>query len=222
MISFSCTIRTLPAVDGSGLPQVPLEAGIGPDNPPCPACGEPLFGWVAAPGPGAPPVRRCEACGLGVVGEEASPEEALRALFALPRAGEALLFENRASLQAWIGARVWAALAPGSRFLFTPEAVRRLAAERDETPRRARWQAGAGIAGMWQTLLNVATFGRNVGLGWLGIAPAEPARTAWQRRLDALITAVLALPILVVAVPLEAAAALFGRGGTLSLRLMPP
>jgi hypothetical protein len=75
---------------------------------------------------------------------------------------------------------------------------------------------------MWQTLLNVATFGRNVGLGWLGIAPAEPARAAWQRRLDALITAVLALPILVVAVPLEAAAALFGRGGTLSLRLRPP
>ena len=45
---------------------------------------------------------------------------------------------------------------------------RRLAAEHDETPRRARWRAGAGIAGMWQTLLNVATFGRNVGLGWLG------------------------------------------------------
>ena len=42
---------------------VPLEAGAGPENPPCPACGEPLFGWIGEK-PGLPgPVRRCESCG---------------------------------------------------------------------------------------------------------------------------------------------------------------
>ena len=36
-------------------PVVPLEAGAGPDNPPCPACGEPLFGWIdARPGLAGP------------------------------------------------------------------------------------------------------------------------------------------------------------------------
>ena len=49
-------------------PVVPLEAGAGPDNPPCPACGEPLFGWLAEQERLGAPVRRCESCGLGVVG----------------------------------------------------------------------------------------------------------------------------------------------------------
>jgi hypothetical protein len=201
---------------------VPLEAGVGPDNPPCPACGEPLFGWVSAPGADGPPVRRCEACGLGVVGGPATTEEALLAMRSLPRAGDALRFENRASLQAWIGAAAWSGLGSGSRFLFTPEAIGRLAAIYDEAPRRPRWRMADGIGGMWQTLLNVATFGRNIGLGWLGAAEAAPAGRAWQRRLDALITVLLGLPLLVLAAPLEAAAALARRGGVLSVRLSPP
>jgi hypothetical protein len=201
---------------------VPLEAGVGPDNPPCPACGEPLFGWVKAPGPDAPPVRRCEACGLGVVGPAASTGEALQAMRSLPRAGEALRFDNRASLQAWIGAAGWSGLRSGTRFLFTPEAIRRLAADYDETPRRPHWRMAAGIGGMWQTLLNFATFGRDLGLGWAGAAEPVPARRRWQRRLDAFITVVLALPVLLVAVPLEAAAALARHGGVLSVRLNPP
>jgi len=49
-----------------------------------------------------------------------------------------------------------------------------------------------------------------------------PARRPWQRRLDAFITVVLAVPVLVVAVPLEAAAALTRHGGVLSVRLNPP
>ena len=50
-------------------PVVPLEAGAGPDNPPCPACGEPLFGWIDLRAGLAGPVSRCESCGLGVVAE---------------------------------------------------------------------------------------------------------------------------------------------------------
>ena len=57
---------------------VPLEAGAGPENPPCPACGEPLFGWIdARPGLGGP-VSRCESCGLGVIGGPGNAEEALQ------------------------------------------------------------------------------------------------------------------------------------------------
>src|SRR5690348_17723699 len=52
---------------------VPLEAGAGPDNPPCPACGEPLFGWLATQPGLAGPVSRCESCGLGVVGVSGGP-----------------------------------------------------------------------------------------------------------------------------------------------------
>ena len=61
---------------------------------------------------------------------------------------------------------------------------------------------------MWQTVLNGFTFGRNVALG----APrprrsAVPAERPWQRRLDALISVVVAIPALLVAVPLELIAA---------------
>ena len=49
-------------------PVVPLEAGASPENPPCPACGEPLFGWIDQRPGLAGPVSRCESCGLGVVG----------------------------------------------------------------------------------------------------------------------------------------------------------
>ena len=48
--------RTLPRMaNAQRTPVVPLEAGAGPENPPCPACGEPLFGWLAAQArPGRP------------------------------------------------------------------------------------------------------------------------------------------------------------------------
>jgi len=48
------------------LPHVPLEAGASPENPPCPACGEPLFPWVGMP-VASGIAHRCEACGLGVL-----------------------------------------------------------------------------------------------------------------------------------------------------------
>src|SRR6476619_4478166 len=98
-------------------PVVPLEAGAGPENPPCPACGEPLFGWIDARAGLAGPVRRCESCGLAVVGDPGGAEEALAALDA---SGGELLVANRASLAAWLGGAGWAALQPAGRFLFTP------------------------------------------------------------------------------------------------------
>jgi hypothetical protein len=199
-------------------PVVPLEAGAGPENPPCPACGEPLFGWID-PGPAlAGPVRRCESCGLGIAGKPPSGEEVLRELDRL-RSGEAIRFANRSSLSAWIGGTGWAGLEPGTRCLFTVETVQRLVARRDQVVKRTRWAPGAGVATMWQTVLNGFTFGRNVALGALGRSAAAPADRPWQRRLDGLISVVVAVPALLIALPLELSAAACKRGSAVSVNL---
>jgi hypothetical protein len=217
MISLRTMVRTLPAMSqAQRTPVVPLEAGAGPENPPCPACGEPLFGWVDAGPALAGPVRRCESCGLAVAGEPPSAEEALGELDRLGDEG-VLRFANRASLSAWIGGAGWAGLEPSSRCLFTVDAARRLLARRDRIVKTHRWAPGAGIATMWQTVLNGFTFGRNVALGPLGRRGATRAQLPWQRRLDALIGVVVAVPALIVAIPLEAGAAALGRGSAVEL-----
>jgi hypothetical protein len=199
-------------------PVVPLEAGAGPENPPCPACGEPLFGWLAALPRLRGPVSRCESCGLGVIGAAAAPEEALRELDRL--AGErGIAIANRAGFACALGGAGWDGLVPDARYLFTVEAVRRLVARRDQVVRSRRWVPLAGLAGTWQTLLNSVTFGHNVALGALGRAEAVPAEAPWKRRIDALASVVLALPALAIALPLELIGAPFGRGDVLALRL---
>jgi hypothetical protein len=220
MISLSCTTRTLQRVSSTPqrTPVVPLEAGAGPENPPCPACGEPLFGWIDARPGLAGPVSRCESCGLGAVGGPGEGGEALRELDRLG-AGGRLTIANRAGFAAWIGGAGWAGLTPGARYLFTAEAVRRLVARRDQVVKSARWSPGAGIATMWQTILNGFTFGRNVALAALSRGAAVPAEKPWQRRLDALISVVVAIPALLIAVPLELIAAALRRGGAVSLSL---
>jgi len=197
---------------------VPLEAGAGPDNPPCPACEEPLFGWIGGRAGIAEPVRRCESCGLAVVGEPIGAEEALRDLDRL-RDGETIVFENRAGFGCSLGGAGWSGLHPESRCLFTVEAVRRLVARRDQVVKKRRWRPLAGLAATWQTLLNSVTFGRNVALGSLRGAPAAPATEPWQRRIDALASIVLALPAMLIAIPVELAGGLLGRGAVISVRI---
>ncbi|MDQ2631776.1 MAG: hypothetical protein M3Y75_12515 [Actinomycetota bacterium] len=196
---------------------VPLEAGAGPENPPCPACGEPLFGWIGEkPGlPGA--VRRCESCGLGVAGLPRGAEEALHELDSL-REGETLRIVNRGSFACSLGGAGWFGLQPGAQHLFTLESVRRLVASRDQVVKSRRWLPGASLAATWQTLLNSVTFGHNVALGALRGAPSMPAPEPWQRRIDALASVVLALPAMLVAIPVELAGAAAGRGAVYSLR----
>ena len=196
---------------------VPLEAGAGPENPPCPACGEPLFGWIDQRPGLSGPVSRCESCGLGVVAAPGEPEEALRELDRL-EAGGRLLITNRGGFSAWLGGAGWAGLERGARYLFTVEAVRRLIARRDQVVRSARWAPAAGIATMWQTILNAFTFGRNVALGAFGRAEAVPASEPWQRRIDAVISVVVAIPVMVIAVPVELIAAPFRRGSAIRLQ----
>ncbi|MFL5833713.1 MAG: hypothetical protein ACJ76B_07010 [Solirubrobacterales bacterium] len=196
---------------------VPLEAGAGPDNPPCPACGEPLFGWIPQKAGMAGPVLRCESCGLGVIGEPGGTEEALGELDRL-RDGETIRIDNRASFACSLGNAGWAGLQPQAHYLFTTEAVRRLVARRDQVVKSQRWQPGASLAATWQTLLNSVTFGRNAALGALTDMPAVPAPQRWQRRIDALASVVLAIPALLIAIPVELVGGLRGRGAVLALR----
>lgn len=197
---------------------VPLEAGAGPDNPPCPACAEPLFGWIGRRPGMAGAVRRCESCGLCVVGEAGGMSEALAALDDLRRGG-AIAIADRGAVSASLGGAGWAGLEPGARYLFTVESVRRLVANRDQVVVGKRWHAGRAVALMWQTLLNGLTFGRNVALGALGRGKAAPATRPWQRWLDAAITILAALPALLIAVPIELAAAAARRGSAVALRI---
>jgi hypothetical protein len=198
------------------MPVVPLEAGAGTENPPCPACGEPLFGWLSEqPGLGGA-VSRCESCGLGIVGGDADPGEALHALDSLDCGGGPVI-ANRNSFAAALGSAGWAGLEPGSRYLFTVEAARRLAARRDQVVRR-RWAPLPGVLATWQTMLNSVTFGHDVALGALGRARAQTAGEPWKRRIDALASIVLAIPAIAVAIPIELAGGLIGRGAVVKLR----
>jgi len=196
---------------------VPLEAGAGPENPPCPACGEPLFGWIAQRRGLAGPVRRCESCGLGVIGTVGDPEEALHELDS-HRKGPAVRIENRASVACSLGGAGWSGLHPQARHLFTVEAVRRLVARRDQVVKKSRRPPLASLAATWQTLLNSVTFGHNVALGALRDQPAVLAERPWQRRIDALASVVLAIPALLVAIPVELLGAALGRGAVIDLR----
>jgi hypothetical protein len=198
-------------------PVVPLEAGAGPDNPPCPACGEPLFGWLSTQPGLSGPVSRCESCGLGVVGVPGGPEEALRELGTLGD-GSGPRISNRDSYACALGSAGWAGLVPGARYLFTVEAVRRLVARRDQVVKRTRWLPGLSLAATWQTLLNSVTFGHNVAIGASGRGRTTPAPKAWQRRIDYFVTLVLAIPALAIAIPIELAGGLFRRGAVVQLR----
>jgi len=197
---------------------VPLEAGAGPENPPCPACGEPLFGWIGAKRGLSGPVRRCESCGLGIVGDPGGPDEALRDLDRL-REDDSIRIENRAGFGCSLGGAGWSGLQPQARHLFTVESVRRLVARRDQVVKSHRWVPGAGLAATWQTLLNSVTFGRNVALGSLRDMPSVPAAEPWQRRIDALASVVLAIPALLVGIPVELAGGLSGRGAVVRIRV---
>ena len=203
--------------DAQRTPVVPLEAGAGPENPPCPACGEPLFGWLSTRAGLDGPVSRCESCGLGVVGTPGEPEEVLRELG--QHGGESSpRIANRASFAASLGSAGWAGLEPGARYLFTVESARRLVARRDQLVKASRWAPAAGLAATWQTLLNSVTFGHNVALAALGGGKATQAKHRWQQRIDALASVVLAIPALLIAIPVELAGGMTGRGAVIALR----
>ena len=84
--------------------------------------------------------------------------------------------------------------------------------------KRSRPRPLASLAATWQTLLNSVTFGRNVALGALRDQPAVFAERPGQRRIDILASVVLAIPALLVAIPVELLGAALGRGAVVDLR----
>jgi hypothetical protein len=184
---------------------------------PCPACGEPLFGWAVVRPAGAPrsPERvldRCEACGLGLARDRA------RDRVGEAEVGAPISLPNRRSWQAGIGGAHWGALEVPARSVYpTPESLELLLGQRGLTAGRARQPAfGRNQAWMWLTLMNAFTFhdgfAREVLRGRLrpGNARSIPAFAT-----DAVVSTLAALPIAVISVPLELLAVAFRRAGVI-------
>jgi hypothetical protein len=209
---------------------VSLEEGATPGAARCPACGEPLFVWLETSGYGPREdqlIDRCENCGL-VVAREAAPsaEAAMSGLLAgAGRANGAVSFRagNAASLQAWLGAENWAALRPSDQSVkLTPRAAGLLLARSGLEHRRTRQPASAGIASMWQTLLNLLTFHRD----FASEAASGRLRPGTGRgraafAIDAVVTVLAAVPTAILAVLLEGGALLARRGGVLEIDAAP-
>ncbi|MSO41534.1 MAG: hypothetical protein EXQ70_06525 [Solirubrobacterales bacterium] len=205
---------------------VALEEGAVPGSPRCPACGEPLFVWLKTEGWGPREdqiVDRCENCGLAVSRDTVpDADAAIGELLgdADPRAEEVVFrAANSASLQAWLGAENWAALRPGDGAIKpTPRAIELLLAKAGMEPRRTRYLAAAGMASMWQTLLNLLTFHRDFAAeaasGRLGPGTGR-GRAAFS--MDVVVTVLAAIPTAGLAVLFEGAAVLARRGGVVEV-----
>jgi hypothetical protein len=188
---------------------------------PCPACGQPLYGWLELDTPAGPALlERCENCRLGLAAGLTSGDvshELLAEARRLPDGGLELEVANRDSIAARLGGQNWAALEPGRGLYPTPEALRLLASEagleivRLRSPRRRR-----ALVWMWQTIINAFTFNENFALR---VRKGELRPEGFSERLkygmDMLVT-VLATPLVVlVAIPMELIADTAGSGGVL-------
>jgi hypothetical protein len=205
---------------------VSLEAGAAVDAPRCPACGEPLFVWLETVGYGPREdqiIDRCENCGLAVARDMTpSPERAIEELLrdsSESSEGITVRAANAASLQAWLGAENWAALRPGdSQIKPTARAAGLLLGRRGMLATRVRYPAVAGMASMWQTLLNLLTFHRDFAAEALsGRLRPGSGRGRGAFALDAVITVLAAVPTALIAVVLEGGAVLARRGGVIEI-----
>ncbi len=198
------------------------------DQPPCPLCGQPLYGWIALPPSGddavgvgepiADPGRervidRCESCGVAL---EHGAEIDLEAEWAAVCAAGEITIPNRASLQAWIGEVGWAGIDrfPG-RLLLDPASLELLAERNGQRLERLRTPPSRrGQAWMWQTLLNGLTFHRNFARE-VRAGRLRPATGRGRLRfaVDSVVTVLGAPLVLLLSAPLELGAALARRGG---------
>ncbi len=209
-------------------PAVSLEQGAAPGGARCPACGEPLFVWVETEGWGPREdqvIDRCENCGL-VVPREAvpSPDDAVAQLLGAHGNGSNVFrAPNAASLQAWLGAENWAALRPADVALLpSPRAAELLLAKRGLRATRIRHLASAGMASMWQTLLNLLTFHRDFASEALsGRLRPGGGRGRAAYAIDVMVTILAAIPTAILAVVLEGGAVIARRGGVIEVNTAP-
>jgi hypothetical protein len=197
----------------------------------CPACGEPLFGWLLLePGGQRDPrdaiaLERCERCGLGIAADldAGSASELLGSPHRASDGRLELRVANRASLQASLGGRHWAALDPQRPLYPTERSLHTLAAAAGLEIVEVRCaRRGRAQAWMWQTILNAFTFHENFALE-VRAGTLRPGGS-WSRLkfgIDGLVTALVAVPAAIVSVPLELFAALAGKGGELMAVVRP-
>jgi hypothetical protein len=187
----------------------------------CPACGQPLYGWLRLDTPAGPALlERCESCRLGIAAGLADADvghELLAEARDLPDARLELRVANRDSWQARLGGINWAGLETGRGLYPTPRALELLAGRVGLSlagPRFPRW--GTGQLWMWQTIINTFTFEHNFAMrARAGTLRPSGLGARLKYAIDAVVT-VLATPlVLVVGVPLELIAAFAGRGGVL-------
>jgi hypothetical protein len=182
----------------------------------CPACGEPLYGWISVSATDPRDDRtyvvdRCESCGLGIARIEGADSEADELAPGTERP-----LPNRASWQAGIGGDHWAAIElPAKPLLLTPRAVELLLAKRGLRATRMRNTIfGRNQIWMWQTLLNVFTFHDNFAREVVaGRLTPRTSRGLFAFAIDAAISILAAIPIALVSLPLELVAVVLGRGG---------
>jgi hypothetical protein len=193
----------------------------------CPACGQPLFAWMEAPGADPADLRfhimdRCENCHLGLEREDAG--EALADLIEVVEdrvadAGEATLeVANGTSVQAGIGAENWSALnLPAEPYVLNPKALDLLLEHEQLEIAHLSYPMRRGMAAMMLTLLNLITFNRNFAAealhGRVRPSTARPGPAAYF--VDTAITALAAIPVAIISVVLEGGASLARRGGVL-------
>ena len=143
-----------------------------------------------------------------------STENVLAELELDRQADGSIEFENRDSLVCALTGGAWTGLGTDRRYRLTPKALADAVATRDQIVTRTRFRILRGIGSTWQSGLNMFTFGQNMVLGSLGKAHKVAADRAWKRSLDWFISVVVALPALIVAVPLELIAIAFRKGSS--------
>lgn len=205
---------------------VSLEDGATPGGARCPACDAPLFVWVETKGFGPREdqiVDRCENCGL-VVGRDFVPdaEAAVKELLALGDGG-AIRSPNADSFQAWLDADNWAALRPGDAGLVpSARSAKLLLSKGGMRVRSIRYLPGAGIASMWQTLLNLLTFHHNFASeAASGRLRPSSGRGRLVYAIDAMVTVLAAIPVAFLAAIFEGGAVLARRGGVMEVKTGP-
>ena len=210
----------------------------------CPLCGGAVYPWLGVPravskasvglpspvdpdepsGGGARLVDRCLDCGAGIE-RDSSPVDLSAELDLIeiegPEGARSFQALNRASWQSSLGGDGWAALADWKgRLLLTPRALRLLISKNGlEAGDPAFPPTGANQRWLWQSILNGITLHHNflteVRAGRLRM---NNSRGGAQFIAD-MVASILATPfVLLVSVPLEAIAALAGRGGRMVVR----
>lgn len=187
----------------------------------CPACGQPLYGWLQLETPAGPALlERCENCHLGLaagLGPEDVGNELLADARNLADGKLELRVANRDSWQARLGGLNWAGLEAVRGLYPTPRSLELLARKSGLSLVRVKWPRwGTSQLWMWQTIVNAFTFTHNFAIR----ARSERLRpSGFAERLkyavDVLVTALSTPLVLVVSLPLELIAALTGRGGVL-------